>query len=331
MDSMLRYLLDSRDENERERRLEEILSERASPLVWETIHRRLGHSTKHGGGVPDPEDVYQSVILLLMQKLRAMISDPAANEIEVFDQYVRRIASNVCYSYLRQKAPERFRLKNNLRYQLTRRPELAIWLGEGETLFCGLADWPRESRSTLEVKELLDRVMTRPDAPLGDLVVEIFKQIGAPIELDDLVEIVATLQGIKDPKHESLESGDPDLPLQLADECQQADEWLMSRERVWQVWELQRQYPPKQRLAICLKFTDSSGNTLWNLLWDTGLLTPRGIAEELGIPLNELMYLWRQMPVRNADIAAYLGITPRQVSKWRFEAMEELRAMFAPH
>ena len=331
MDSILLYLLDSTNEDERERRLDKILSERASPLVWETIHRRFGHSTKHGGGNPDPEDAYQSVMLLLMQKFRALLSDPAANEIEVFDQYIRRTASNVCYSYLRQKAPERFRLKNNLRYQLSRNRELGIWLGEGETLFCGLAGWPRESRSTLNVKEILDRVRTRQDAPLSELVVEIFKQIGAPIELDDLVEIVATLQGIKDPRPESLESGDPDLPLRLADERQRADDWLVSQERVCQVWEMLRQYPPKQRLAICLKFTDSSGNTLWNLLWDTGLLTPRGIAQDLGIPLNELMLLWRQMPMRNADIAAYLGITPRQVSKWRFEAMEKLRAMFAPH
>ncbi|MGH9837989.1 MAG: hypothetical protein ACREEM_04320 [Blastocatellia bacterium] len=300
MDSILQYLLDSQDENERERRLEEILSERTSPLIWETIHRRFGHSMKHGGGVPDPEDIYQSVMLLLMQKLRALLNDPAANEIEIFDQYVRRIASNVCYSYLRQKAPERFRLKNNLRYQLARRPELAIWTGEGDVLLCGLTDWPRESRSTLEVKEILDRVRTRPDTPLGELVMEIFKQIGAPIELDDLVEIVAALQGIKDPKPESLESGDPDLPLRLADERQRADEWLVSRERVWQVWESLRQYPPQQRLAICLKFTDSSGNTLWNLLLDTGLLTPREIAEELGIPLDELISLWGQMDARSA-------------------------------
>ncbi len=161
------------------------------------------------------------------RRSRTELLDPAANEIEIFDQYIRRIASNVCHSYLRQKAPERFRLKNNLRYQLTRRSELAIWLGEGETLFCGLADWPREGRSALGAKELLDDIKTRRDTSLGDLVVEIFKEIGVPIELDDLVEIVAALQGIKDPKPESLESGDPDLPLQLADERQQADEWLV--------------------------------------------------------------------------------------------------------
>jgi RNA polymerase sigma factor (sigma-70 family) len=266
-------------------------------------------------------------MLLLLKQLRALLSDPAANEIEIFDQYVRRIASKVCYNHLRQKAPERFRLKNNLRYQLTRRPEFAIWMGEGEILLCGLAAWPRDRRAAPDVDELLDRVKVRPGAPLGDLVMKIFKQIGAPIELDDLVEIVAALQGIKDPRPESLESGDPDLPIRLADEHQRADEWLMSREQVWQVWESLRQYPPQQRLAICLKFTDSSGNTLWNLLWDTGLLTPRGIAEELKIPLDELVSLWRQMPMRNADIAAYLGITPRQVSRWRFEAMERLRAM----
>lgn len=322
-------LLDSKDDEERERRLAEILAEQASPLIWEMIRRRLGLSTKSLGAAVDPEDIYQSTMLQLVNRLRDLVADPAKNEIEQFASYVRRLTLNICTDHLRQKAPERFRLKNNLRYQLGRRPEFAIWSGEAGMLFCGLADWPRERRAGVTIDDLADRIQIRPDASLGDLVAAVFREIGAPIGLDELVEIIAAIQGVKDVRPESLESGDPDLPLQLVDDRQRAEEILLSQELIWQVWESLRQYGSKQRLAICLKFTDNKGNTLWSLLCDADLLTPRDIAEELGIPLSELMMLWQQMPMRNADIAAYLKITPGQVSKWRFDAKEKLRAIFA--
>ena len=48
------------------------------------------------------------------------------------------------------------------------------------------------------------------------------------------------------------------------------------------------------------------------------------IAARLGISLEKLMTVWKQMPLDNGTLAVLLGTTRQQVSKWRYRAHRRL-------
>ncbi|MBO0859669.1 MAG: hypothetical protein J2P21_14505 [Chloracidobacterium sp.] len=157
------------------------------------------------------------------------------------------------------------------------------------------------------------------------IVAEIFRFAGGPVELDTLVEIVATLQGTKDQPVESLDSCEPDVILRVSDSSLRIDERLEERERIEEIWEELRRLPTKQRLAICLRFEDENADDLWSLLFDAGICTPLELAEDFGLSLNELMSLWARIPMSNTDIAKYFGVRKQQVGQWRSRGWSKLR------
>jgi hypothetical protein len=102
-------------------------------------------------------------------------------------------------------------MKNKLRYLLTHQPGLALWENESGDLVGGFAAWRDQTKSRTRsdrLRRLLDdpRTALRRAAPSGDvqranpadLAAAIFNHTNHPIELDDMVEIVAALWGVKD-------------------------------------------------------------------------------------------------------------------------------------
>lgn len=105
-DSVLLAYLHSADEAEQKRLAGELLQTYAAPLVRRTLWQRLGFYVDPSGrsqNFTDAADIYQDVMLCLVQKLNELRLLRDTNHINNFDHYVVRVAFNACNEYLRDK------------------------------------------------------------------------------------------------------------------------------------------------------------------------------------------------------------------------------------
>jgi DNA-directed RNA polymerase specialized sigma24 family protein len=143
MDNLLLPYLNAKNESERQQRLDELLTVRAAPIVRQTLRRRLGFYVSAQGineSNQDAEDLYQETMTRIVQVLHEPKASSTATDIENFEHYVARIASNICIDFLRAKSPARARLKDSLRDLFRRHKDLASWEYESEIL-CGFVVW----------------------------------------------------------------------------------------------------------------------------------------------------------------------------------------------
>ena len=180
----------------------------AAPVVRQALRRRLGFFVDQSGRNPhnqDAQDLYQEITAKIVQALHDLRSSPAKADIQNLKQYVARVAANACNDVLRTKSPARARLKNNLRFLLTHHRDFAVWKTEGETL-SGFTAWRDTSKSVPSQKQLFDledtlsnfcstrfRSENIKQVPLTRMLAELFQWIGSPVELDELVNLIATL------------------------------------------------------------------------------------------------------------------------------------------
>ncbi len=133
MDSMLKCVLDSKDEAERGRLLDELILAHSAPLIRKVLRQRLSLYIGHSGtnqNNPDAEDLYHEIIARLLQRLNDWIERPDDHPINNYRNLVITIAVNACNDYLRGKSPARARLKNSLRDLLLRHRDFKTWKGE---------------------------------------------------------------------------------------------------------------------------------------------------------------------------------------------------------
>lgn len=346
MDVILLPYLRSRDESEREHLLSDLIFVHAASQVRHTLRQRLGLYVNAQGvnsHNQDAEDLYHDVLAKLLQFLNDPRLKSGAVEVNNFRQYVTRVATNACHDYLRAKSPARSRLKNSLRDLLDRHHEFAVWKVEHETL-CGLASWRGNDKSTVagnRVAELQERtgslrskIFHRDDikrAPLAGVVQKVFIWAEGPVELDEMVGALAALLDVKDYPAESLGDGESqNFTERLTDSSRHFDSVLEMRETLGRLWTEVGLLPLNQRDTFCLSFEDESGDDLFSLLLDAGLVTLPQLAQELDRPLEQLMQLWQQMPMDSAGIADELNATRQQVNKWRFRALKQLEKVMMP-
>src|ERR1044072_2339462 len=149
MDNVLVPYLAARDNQARQQHLDELVTIRAAPLIRQVLRRRLAfYVSAQGvnGNNQDAEDLYQEVMTRVVQVLN-QIQSSSGIEIDNFDLYVSRIASNTCTDFLRAKSPARTRLKEGLRHLLKRHKELVSWDRDDEIL-CGFARWRNTGKSS---------------------------------------------------------------------------------------------------------------------------------------------------------------------------------------
>lgn len=339
-DSVLLALLEATNELEKKRLQDELLLEHAAPIIRQILRQRLRlHSGYSGTHPPDAEDLFNDVIVKLIEKLSELRSHPEKRGIRNFSLYVARVTANVCNDYLRNRKQERHRLKHKLRNLLDRHPDFKVWKGENNTIICGLAVWRNEDsafvqsiqpENSAEVVEKLRTTIftgkTPQGLPLSKLAAETLKLIGQAVELDQLVEIIADFQGVRDRLPESLDAIESGLSQRLTDAAPRTDSLIEGRERLRQYWEEVKKLPADQRNTICLSFEDESGEDLFSLLIDAGIVTAPELAAEFGMSSEQINELWMRIPMMdNTELAEYLGATRQQVSLWRFRAQSRLR------
>ncbi|MET0625902.1 MAG: hypothetical protein ABW250_23410 [Pyrinomonadaceae bacterium] len=340
INALLSSFLRAGDRAEADAHLEILICEHVRPLVKEII-RGVLHGSLHGStsGGADAEDIASGVVLKLLGRLEDLKACPHDEKgIASFRDYVAVAAYNASHEYLRQKYPERARLKNKLRYILTRREGLALWEGKNKTWLCGLAVWRDQKRTGIpsnRLRHLRGAGSTQtPSAKyqlercqnIVELVEAIFHLSGGPLALDELVGLVAELWGITDTPPQT-DDGRKDAGSRLervaSAEVDPASR-IEQRAQLARLWEEICALPLPQRRALLLGLKDDGGRCLTVLFADIRIASLPQIAEALAMPWERLAELWSKIPLDDLSIAAHLGITREQVIHQRQSARRRL-------
>ncbi len=348
-DPLLLPFLQATDEAVSQRVVERLVHEHAEPVIQGVIRRKMGVSLRSrlsGRQSEDEqwaEDVRGEVIVQLLTRLRDLKSRPNGEIISSWRGYVAVTAYRACDKHLRQKYPQRWSLKNRLRYLLTHQSGFALWESGGGDWCCGFAVWRDQQKTVVRtgrLQQLCDnpRVFARAALPQEDvarmdpraLLAAIFNHLAQPIELDDLVNVVAELQGIRDEATitttaiSDAHDKAGDLIEQVRDSGAGIDEELSQRAYLGHLWSEIRQLPPRQRAALLLNLRDGQGRGVIALLPLTGVATLRQIANALDMSAEKFAALWNDLPLDDNTIAEHLSLTRQQVINLRKVARERL-------
>jgi len=338
-DALLLPYVHAAGEADSERLLAALVSEYVEPVIRQVIRSKLGVRFDRQGRSshnPDAEDLYSEALLQSLARLKQCKASPEDKAIGDLRSYVAVLSYHTCYEYLRLKYPRRHNLKNKLRYLLTHQPGLALWENESGDLVGGFAAWRGQTKARMR-SDRLRRLLDDPLATLrfapprgdfqranqADLAAAIFNHTNHPIELDDLVEIVAALWGVKD-SAEPLGAGDEKLDQLARATDQRADVEVDQRLFLKWLWEEIVQLPARQRVALLLNLRDEQGGGVAALLPVIGVATLRQIAAALEMADEEFARLWPRLPLDDASIAGLLGVTRQQVINLRKCARERL-------
>ena len=346
MDQLLLPYLQATEESERQEHLDELLLVHAAPEVRQALRRKLGFYVNQLGINPhnqDAEDLYQEIIAKILQALHDLGTSATKTEIENLRHYVAGIASNACNDVLRTKSPARARLKNNLRFVLSHHRDFAVWKMEDETL-CGFRVWRNSSRSSsskvrlVDVEERLAAFSSTrfpkknlKQVPLTRLVAELFQWMAGPVELDALVNIIATLLEVKDYPVESVDDASlAYLETRIADSSLSSGSRLEEQALLRRLWQELKELSTDQRDVFCLGFEDGSGRDLFTVLLEAEIVNFEQLARDLGRSTETVVGLWSKMPMDAEGIASELKTTRTQVYKWRFRALRRLEKGLLP-
>jgi RNA polymerase sigma factor (sigma-70 family) len=342
MDNLLLPYLHAGNESEREQHLDELLTVRAAPIVRQILRRRLGFYVSSRGineNNQDAEDLYQEAMTRIVQVLHELQAPSSGTDIENYERYVARVASNICIDFLRAKSPARTRLKDSLRDLFRRHKDLVSWEYENEIL-CGFAVWRNSGKTAfseqasrdIEAKSESFQVARFADedvrtAPLPQIAAELFDWIGGPIEIDVLVRMMASLLDVRERPLESIDDlVTPAWEAHFAGSAPSSESALQAKELLEQLWGAIKRLPSEQRDAFCLGFEDQTGQDLFSALLGAGLVTLKEMAKGLSRSVEEVARLRMLVPMDSAAVAAELNASRDNVYKWRFRAVQRLKA-----
>lgn len=321
-DPLLAPFLECPDEDARAR-LSDLLERHASPLVRDIVR---GQVPERAGGVADASDVHSGVMLRLTAHLWSLREQAPAEPLASFAGYVAAAAHNACHAFFRSRYPQRSRLRNKVRYVLTREPGLALWTTERHVWVAGRAAWRGRAADTSAAPLLADAGARLSPRPFAELVEALVDLAGGPCRLDLLADAVGRVLGVSDEWVSLSEDGEaaPSLESRLADPAPAPGEQIDSRRYLQRLWIEICELPEHQRAALLLNLRDDGGSGMLGLLPVTGIATQERIAEVIGLPAGRLAELWPRLPVDDEWIAGELGVSRRQVINFRKCARERL-------
>jgi len=340
MDNVLVPYLTADGERERQQQLDELVTLRAAPIIRKVLRRRLGFYVNAQGmneNNQDAEDLYQEALTRVIQVLNQLRSSSTVTNIENFEGYVSRVASNICMDFLREKSPARTRLKDTLRDLFRRHGDLVSWEYEGE-IVCGFAAWrntgksafPDQNMRELETKLETFRSIRFADedvktAPLSQLLAELFDWIGGPVDIDALVRLIAYLLNIKDQQIASFDDQSVRWDAYFKANVHSAESHVQANELLERLWHAITELPPEQRDAFTLGFEDEAGQDLFTVLLGAGIVTWDELADGMQRSVEEIASLRMQMPLDGTTAADVLGTERKSVWKWRYRAIRTLK------
>ncbi len=320
IDELLRPFVQATDEAQAQSLLTELVSVHAEPVIKKVINHKLRFSTIVASS--DTADVQSEATLNLLSRLQDCKADPQNKAINDLRNYAAVTAYRACYEYLRRKYPERHKLKNRLRYLLRQHEALAIWETAEGRLLCGFTKWQNEpERLTAKSGEWLFSEEARQLA-LADMLNLVFTRCGAPLEIDELVNLIGERSGISEAHtqaHTSLDGIE-----QIADSRPNLAEQVSRQQHLQRLWVEICALPVRQRAALLLNLKDGLGRGCIVLFQLTGVANLRQMAAAIEMPIEEFTSLWNDLPMEDAQIASLLNLTRQQVINLRKSARERL-------
>jgi hypothetical protein len=329
-DPVLRPFLESADDERARHHLADLLERHASPLVRDVVR---GQVPERLGGVADASDVQAGVLLRLTAHLWTLRATAGAAPLESFSGYVAATAHNACHAFFRSRYPHRSRLRNKLRYVLTRGAGLALWMDERQAWVAGLQAWSGRNATPEASRRLVEARGRTGPRPFPDLVRVLVEMAGGPCRLEDLAEAAAHVLGVTDDALSLSEETETSAPLEsrLADSRPSQGEQLECRLYLETLWSEIRTLPPHQRAALLLNLRDANGSGMLGLLPLTGIASIGEIATALGLTEERLTEMWPRLPVDDEWIARELAVNRRQVINFRKCARERLTRRMRKH
>ena len=332
IDVLLEPLLTEVSDEQADELLSQVITNHADPVIKGVIRFKLRLNSYRESQRAEADDIHQEVVLQLLAQLQRFRKLPEGHPISDVRGMAAVIAHRTCARWMRRQFPERHALKNRLHYLLTRQRGLALWDDDGKSL-AGFAVWEKENRAAktarhlLEVEGLPNHIRTlRSDKPqeLADAVAAILNHVGGPIDFDELVSAIATIQGISDQPIESL-AEDEDMASLMPATPEPDQAWRMEKRMFLQrLWEELQQLPLNQRSALLLNLKDASGFGCITLFPATGIASVRQLAAALDISPEKFAEVWNELPLEDAKIAELLGLTRQQVINARKSGRERL-------
>jgi RNA polymerase sigma factor (sigma-70 family) len=338
-DELYQSFLQATDEAESQSLMARLISDCADPVIKEIIGYKMRASFDGALDAQETEDVYNNVVLSLLTRLRAFKLQGDHHSINNFRSYVATITYHACSNHLREKYPQRHILKNRLRYFLTHEAGFALWESQDREWLCGFTTWQASYQSAVGADQL-QALRAHPEVILSssllvedlhrtklkELLTMIFEHLKSPIEIDELVKLVAEVCGIKyraasDDRNQETPGNLSEL---LPDTRTDIELEFEQRSYLKKLWSQVCELPEKQRAALLLNLKDAQGGSGLALFPLTGTANFGRLAQALLMSIEELAELWSELPLDDLRIAAMLGLTRQQVINLRKSARERL-------
>jgi RNA polymerase sigma factor (sigma-70 family) len=335
IDTLLEPLLLEASDEQADELLLQLITVHAEPVIKGIIRYKLHLRSHQADGRAETDDIYQEVLLQLLEQLRQLRKQPDQHPITDVRGMAAVIAHRTCSRWMRRQFPERHALKNRLQYLLTRQRGLALWQDEEKRMVAGFAAWQGQKRAVnaARLQDLSDdegllvhirMLKSGRQQELGETLAAIFNRLGGPVEFDELVSALAALLGIRDRPVESIDQGD-DAPGFQAVAAEPDPAWQVEKRIFLQrLWEELQQLPVNQRAALLLNLKDADGRGCIALFPATGIATLRQLSDALEMSAESFARLWNDLPMEDAGIAELLGLTRQQVINARKSGRERL-------
>ena len=323
--------LTTADQAEAQKLLATLITEQAEPVIKNIVSYKLRTGVGYGRMLEDAEDLCSEIILKVLTVLQQVKTVPPQQTIQAFRNYVAVIAHNTCAEYLRHRSPQRQRLKDKIRYLLTRQPGLALWENTRRVWLGGFVVWQKNKGAAVPATQALqagEEFFVRHGAKnnLVELLDALFHYLGGPVELDTLVSLVALQTNVKN-HFAGNETPLPEILPETKEHFEQPTTFSSATEQrlyLQQIWLEIGQLPLPNRTALLLNLRDADDKGLVALLADLKIVSLPEIAEALALAPTHFAQLWQALPLDDNQIATLLGVTRQQVINLRKAARKWL-------
>jgi hypothetical protein len=309
-DPALRRLIEAEDDDARDAEIERLLSRALRPLPRIAA---AGDDDAWAFDAADAEDVAATAALRLVGRLRS-VAVSAEDAIASFAAYVETVVHHAAQEVVRRRFPERHRLRNRLRYLLTRDARFAMWRADDGRTYAALA----RSRGATPSERTLTRAeasRTACDAARpADALLAILQHLRTPVPFERLVGIAADLWSVTE---KPAAVPEPDRSDALSH--------LIARHSLASLWREIRELRPRQRAALLLNLRAEAGVNALGLILLAGVATFDELAAAADLPAERLAAIWNELPLDDLSIAAILAVTRQQVINLRKCARDRLR------
>lgn len=318
--------------------LADLIAEQVQPTIEKTLRAKLRVSLKPNDFNQTNQDALEllsEIKLLLISEFGRLKARSNGRVIFNLSGYVTSVTINSYRQFLRAKYPLRRQLKNKLRYLLTHHPKFALWENDDGEWFCGFEqDKKAETSQALQaemilegITETVNRNNLRETAKIIDLLIAVFDYAKKPLIFNELLSIVAEIQGIKDRK-ETLDLECFSTPEKFVASEDKIQNEIEQRENLKKIWAEVCRLPIRHRLALLLNLKDKQGDAVIRLLPLLRIASIRQIAEALEFSPDRFAPVWNELPWDDLKISEYMNLTRQQVINLRQSARMRLTRKF---